>query len=1358
MTVVAVLVLSMAASAGAAEEPAASAAETQAQLKAQLSEEVFLRLALGDGRRAAAALITLATVAPGAAQTRDAAKAVLDAYESVRLGAAVREQLESGERAERAKATPKVADALRPFLAEHKIPAELRGRRKLGPADGCPVPRARVFAEGGGVIWALSDSLASFDGARWQVRPDFAVPVSRTLGAVFVDTRGRLWVGGGRAARQTERPPRSAGDEVVVGNVAVCESSGPGGRWRTFDGGRRIASFAENADGVWVATPSQLLRFDGRHLRPVDCPLPYSPFRKLLASPKSDALWVVDLDRISVRRNGRWESYSLGKTRVIDAALMNGKPVVGTARGLRTLDATPMAPPEGTGTVVALAAAPDGTLWCVTDRGSVLSTDLNAWRIYEPLVEEGATLRSAPAVHCDAAGRLWLSTGRGLEVRGKDIVGRQTPVADRPAAKRLRAPLVSAAGSAGWATWAQPMPERRAEADEAAAEDDATASADDLAAFEEDEGEGETPEAMLAELRKSPNATGLFRKLMALLDEQPDAKIRRAAFDVAAEHKNAAFYGDAKNVRAYAEMMLDDGRPVEATKILLGAANATREPARVRTLGPALYEALVAMGFGEFARPGFLIADAGLPLFGGLVERHAPDHRQEAQPATARLALGAGIARERLLEAKLGRAVILADKRAVLGSIGSFERWKQLVEDCVELGDAGAAARYRRLTKDLFKWPAAADKPDKTQQVDSVALSPFRWIRRIRIKRDGGFGPAVGGDWAAYIFDEGASGPVAVGLKDGKVTPSRAYEGAPRSILASKAGVQIVVRRDDGRLGVHGATPVADSAGPTVIAGLTDGFDGFSATPIVGGVFYCFDDGLTKVDLKAKKVVWRNRGLAGGASPWRTLLGRALPVPDGRDVFVVVNRKAVCVDANSGKVRWATPCNWAGTPAVVGDVVVVGAGRREVWGLDRKTGKRAWKHLGRASAVGRIVSEGKRVFYAMPEGDVAALSARDGGFLWRRPTQIGLRRLPVGYTGPTAMLVRGERLVACNRHGYIEFDSATGAIHRRLDLTTARPMAATGEGVIVMTAPGRLVAVADTAPGDLGTKMLALAHDVKKPEAAAIARVVATCVDPSSAAAHGLALKLSAGAADGRAAALTTAMIGSVDPFAPATRKLMREHLERVPWDKDVSLRIGTVVASAHVERGGLRQAAESFAKVSESQPIEKALIEQLRLELAAGEHETARQTARRLAAIGLPGAHWAVYLLAGAGRTDDALDVALTHARVEDKDRRMLFEAVELCAATGRLNRGEELLARASGKLGFHLRAQLHAHMMTTAGVVDRALPRREAKLRARLETLRELLAKRIEVLKAREREEEAKLLERLEERAERLKQVPFP
>ena len=1367
--IAATLALVLAAPHGAGRVRAASVEAAQGELIARLAGEVHLRIALGDGRAAARALTTLAAVDDGSAKTAQAGIAVLDIYETIPAAGEVRAALISRDREARRTALKRLADILAPMTGEYRLPDTFTGSKILGAAEGCPVDRARAFTQGpDGVVHMLSGGLVSYDGRRWQVMDREAIRAARPLAALFADSKGRLWIGGGRAGvhvdgalKESDRPGR--------GTVAFRQG-GPGGRWRTFVPRRRVATFAENKAGVWIATPSLLSVYDGRRMRTVNCPLPYSPSRRLVASPKSDALWVVDVARVSRFDGARWTSYATGKLRTVGGVVLDGKPVIVARRGLVLFGdgrSEMVTFPPGHGTIAAAAAGPNGTVWCVSSQSRLFRTDMKTWGLYRSIARNEFPRQAMPAIFCDGAGRVWLSRGRGLEVHAVGGKPAATVQAERKQIELPAAPLISAAGSGGWTNWGTSVEIARPKNEDEGGDGAASESADDLAAFEEDDAEeGDTPQATFSKLQKSPRSGSAYNRLMTALAGRPNPKLRRQAFALAVKERNTGFYGNGRHVLEFVEMLIDEGRPVQACMLALEAAvNGRRAP--VGGTDVALGEALVAMGFGEFARPAFFAIDAKLWM-----PRRRRDPREfrssdrtfEPGVRAVTLNMQADVGREALRKAGLHMAVILADKRAVLGSLGDFARWRKLVSDCVAAGDVDAANKFKRLTKDMFDWPKEDVKVDKPASADSVALSPFLWARRIKIAADSGFGLVTGNDGAVYTLNQDDRRLGAIDALTGAVLklerPTSAValtaDATIRAVIPSGDGVVIILRYGPDRLAAVRVSARKKNSGGVGIDGLTDAFDGFSATRAKGGVFFCYDNGLTKVDLKAGKVVWRNGDLTGGSYPWRSLLERALPVADGEDVFVASGGKLACIDAASGKPRWQIRCDWSGTPAVVGGVVVAGAGPRDVWGLDRKTGARIWRHVGRGQAQAQPVSDGASVFFVTADGAVVALDAKSGRLLWRRPADLNIRPVYGPSLLRTALIARRGRLAACNSSGYIEFDAASGAVLRRLAVATARPMAATKDAVVVMTDPKRLVAVADEKPSDLADKVLALTSAAPKPRAAGMARLVAGYIRPVATKAHEAVLRLSSGSAEPEREALYALMVASVDPFASDSRKLMRDHLELARPGSGLRFwRVLEIVAEAHLERGAVREAAAAFERVTKRRATAGALIEQLRLELAAGDEEKWERTVRRIVAMKPEGALWAFLTLESARREEEALKLVAAQRYDKDDSLQLLYAAVSLSGMTGLLDETEPALASAERLIGAVRRGRLLAQMLSSAGVADRALRKGRSDLKDRVAAYRKLLTERREALKALDRPGELKIVE---EQMRRLEKTLFP
>lgn len=93
--------------------------------------------------------------------------------------------------------------------------------------------------------------------------------------------------------------------------------------------------------------------------------------------------------------------------------------------------------------------------------------------------------------------------------------------------------------------------------------------------------------------------------------------------------------------------------------------------------------------------------------------------------------------------------------------------------------------------------------------------------------------------------------------------------------------------------------------------------------------------------------------------------------------------------------RYPTDCPMTGPVTVVGNLVIAGGGTGTidardpdatgaVVALDRATGREVWRMELPDAALGRIVSDGRRIFLPCANGEVIALRATDGKELWRR--------------------------------------------------------------------------------------------------------------------------------------------------------------------------------------------------------------------------------------------------------------------------------------------------------------------------------------------------------------------------------------
>jgi|GEM_PF-5011639 len=1343
---------------------AASIEQERAKLAQQLSDEVYLRLAVGDGRGAARAFAALARTYDQPELVTAAAFAVLDLYENTGLPADIRAKLLSHDTEVRHKATEQLIETLENLVGEHGIPDEFKGTKILGPSDGCPVTSARAFAAGpDGSVLIIWGGVLLYDGVAWQQISPMSIRVRVPTTEVFTDSKGRIWMAGSSPGY-----PPSTLLQYYLGTVGVCEldaADNAPSRWTLFSPTGVITSFAEGRGAFWLASRTGLFVCDDNEIVPVSCPLPYSPSRKLLGSKDSDGLWVIDVDRVSRFDGIRWSSFKLGDLEPRGGVMVDGQPVILLADGLLLWRDDGFESFPSDERLAAVTAGLDGEIWCVTERGSLVSTDFETWKTHGeatgPVLVDGLW----PAVFCDAQGRVWLSRGRGIELSDGAVAAAQDaqPVRRRPLALDA-APLVSSAGSGGWLTDPTPIivpEEDEEEGDGRQTTTNEAYASDEFGGFPEDESpKPKTPKDLLDELRDSPGSTSRFVELLSALKSQPEEGIRRDAFALAGSEGNPALYSDFDLLDEYAGVLLEEGRPVHACALLLNAWQRAENDEFRKNLRPLVFDALLSAGFGEFARPAFFDTDLEWRLPGDGARPAAAHFDAAAGVQAVTLNLAADIGRDEFVKAGLHRAVILADKRAVLGAMSDFDLWNRLVEDCVAAGDLVAARRYIAITKDLFDWPNGLAEGQGGEAVDSAALAPVRWSAHLKVRTDSGFGPVCGGGDVVCVLEGGGNRRLWIDSTTGAVRHEDLDSGVvARAVLAHPHGAALVVKLKDGRFGTYGhaAGPEGEGVPLTApIAGLTDSFDGFSATSVKDGVFYCFDGGLTKVDLNAGRVAWRTEAVVGGLRAEQWLLRRALPVADGDDVFAAVGGKLFCLDAASGKVRWAVECGWDGTPAVVGGTVVVGGVRREVWGVDRKNGEKVWTHIGSGRAEGSIISDGKRVFYAAANGHVAALAAATGEFLWRRSTDINLADQAPFVQRPTALLVRGERLAACNEHGYVEFDLNTGAILRRLEVSTARPMASTAAGIVVMTAPDRLVEVADPPTPGLAGRMFDLARDAagadEAVKAAGIARLVANYVDPADLSAHELALKQTAVGPNGWS--LYEALLVRTDLFSPEARRAMRAGVAQLPAEPVREQAACSLFAKSHIERGAVWEAAAALEKLPLARQDIVVLATLLRLQLAANRTDEGVLTAQRLAASGPWGVEQAFRALADAHMEDQALDLARQYVGGENSAR-LLHMAIGLSCSSGLFEMAGEMLERCSNLMGETTRSGSLACMLTSAGVADRVLKKRAEAIRDGIGRCRELLTERRDKLQQLGESDE---LNTVQKQLDALEKVRFP
>ena len=252
--------------------------------------------------------------------------------------------------------------------------------------------------------------------------------------------------------------------------------------------------------------------------------------------------------------------------------------------------------------------------------------------------------------------------------------------------------------------------------------------------------------------------------------------------------------------------------------------------------------------------------------------------------------------------------------------------------------------------------------------------------------------------------------------------------------------------------------------------------------------------------------------------------------------------------------------------------------------------------------------------------------------------------------------------------------------------------------------------------------------------------------------AYELALKQTAGGPNGWS--LYEALLGRTDLFSPETRQAMRTNVDQFPAELVREQAACALVAKAHIERGAVWEAAASLEKLTSARQDPVILAALLKLQLASNRTDAAMATAQRLAASGLWGAEQAFRALADAHMEDEALDLAWQCVG-GDNSARLLHMAVGLSCSSGLFERAEDMLERCSDMMSETMRSGSFACMLTSAGIADRVLKKREEAIRDGVGRCRELLTERRDKLQQLGESDE---LRTVQEQIDALEKVRFP
>ncbi|MBL9188831.1 MAG: PQQ-binding-like beta-propeller repeat protein [Opitutaceae bacterium] len=229
--------------------------------------------------------------------------------------------------------------------------------------------------------------------------------------------------------------------------------------------------------------------------------------------------------------------------------------------------------------------------------------------------------------------------------------------------------------------------------------------------------------------------------------------------------------------------------------------------------------------------------------------------------------------------------------------------------------------------------------------------------------------------------------------------------------------------------------------------------------------------------------------------PFKGIFSSPAVSADGRSVVIGQglhpdsNCDLICLDAQTGRIKWLvpTPLHLESSPAIVGNLVVVGAGAIEVgndhrvsghpgyvFAVDLETGREVWRHdvadpesspaiVGDVAYIGSGFN-GSAIVALRTGSDDALKAAGQKRELWRRPT-------PHPATG--AITVSGDLLLAgCGNGDFVNaakvpagavlaLDRATGAVRWTVALPDAvlGPIAIRGSLAICPVRNGEVVAL-----------------------------------------------------------------------------------------------------------------------------------------------------------------------------------------------------------------------------------------------------------------------------------------------------------
>ena len=315
-------------------------------------------------------------------------------------------------------------------------------RQSWSTEDGLPQNSVHAILQTrDGFLWiATEGGLARFDGQNFRIFAQTNEPAftSDDLCCLAEDTRNALWIGtsdgllreaGNNFKRfgVNEGMPSAIILDVVAGPDGSVLALTPMGIARVDIQGRIVTlptpgnqsplavSRAANGE-IWVATPSEVLRYQGDELHR-ERSLPrqsYGSIVGLAVAPGGQAVWLRTVHDITLLRGEEHHTWSVGRelpgTRIESMSLDSGGVVwIGTNRGLGSIDShnlllRPVAA-VGTNSVLSTAEDRDGDRWVGTEMGGLEVLRLQPFRTEPAIADQEIT-----AVVQTSDGDIWVAT------------------------------------------------------------------------------------------------------------------------------------------------------------------------------------------------------------------------------------------------------------------------------------------------------------------------------------------------------------------------------------------------------------------------------------------------------------------------------------------------------------------------------------------------------------------------------------------------------------------------------------------------------------------------------------------------------------------------------------------------------------------------------------------------------------------------------------------------------------------------------------------------------------------------------------------------------------------------------------